>query len=341
MPAKFFQLNTNLQTTLESILEETWDAFPQLAQNQVAATWIVYEPPCQVNTGGAIAADTFWKYQPPGASYRGVELIEPGALVQLFYLVAMHVWLEQGMAQLSPEIARALADMTTEGSHDATSFIVDVLSGTTSGPAIPAGPFETWQSQRNIVNRYFQQLGWPELRAINTNQKTWHEGPYGREREFFGKAFDNRNQLTTEAIARLLHSIIGGVSVSAPRSQAMMKLLQKTTTQPPTAADKTPPSLIATGLPPTVSQSTVSPSTVSVWSKSSIVNGKRHEAAYVEAGEAEGAYPYQLIVFTDTAQTKSVKKADESADTSGIIPFISERIFQASQALFQTNALEQ
>lgn len=332
MPAKFFQLNTNLQTTLEQILEETWDAFPQLAQNQVAVTWIVYEPPCQVNTGGAIASDTFWKYQPPGASYRGVELMEPGELVQLFYLVATHVWLEQGMAQLSPEIARALADMATEGAHDATSFIVDVLSGTTSGPAIPEGPFETWQSQRNIVNRYFQQLGWPELRAINTNQKTWNEGPYGRERAFFGKAFDNRNQLTTEATARLLHSIIGGVSVSAPRSQAMMKLLQKTAEPTPTEPAPATTSLIGRGLPPTAS----------LWSKESIDNGKRHEAAYVEAGEVEGAYPYQLVVFTDTtntAQTNSVKKASDNTDISAVIPFISERIFQAAQQLLQTDTL--
>ncbi|MEL6814710.1 MAG: serine hydrolase [Cyanobacteria bacterium J06598_3] len=326
MPAKFFKLHTDLQTTLERILEETWEAFPQLAQNQVAATWIVYGPPCQVNTGGAIAADTFWKYRPPGASYRGVELIEPDALVQLFYLVAMHVWLEQGMAQLSPEIARALADMTTEGAHDATSFIVDVLSGTTSGPAIPAGPFETWQSQRNIVNRYFQQLGWPELRAINLNQKTWNEGPYGREREFFGKAFDNRNQLTTEATARLLHSIIGGVSVSGPRSQAMMKLLQKPAIHSPTETDQTT-SLIASSLP----------STISLWSKASIVKGKRHETAYVEADSAEGAYPYQLTIFTDTAH--GTKKTAKNSDTSGVIPFISERIFQASQQLLKADAL--
>ncbi len=38
--------------------------------------------------------------------------------------------------------------------------------------------------------------------------------PYGRERAFYGEMLDNRNMLTTNAIARLLHSIVGGVAVS-------------------------------------------------------------------------------------------------------------------------------
>ena len=82
MPAKFFLTNANLRASLERILEATWTAFPQLAQNQIALTWIVYEPPYQVNTGGALSAEAFWQYQPQGASYRGIEPIEPAGLVQ-------------------------------------------------------------------------------------------------------------------------------------------------------------------------------------------------------------------------------------------------------------------
>ena len=33
--------------------------------------------------------------------------------------------------------------------------------------------------------------------------------------------------LTTDAVARLLHSIVGGVAVSSVRSQQMMKLLKR------------------------------------------------------------------------------------------------------------------
>ncbi|MEL6779926.1 MAG: serine hydrolase [Cyanobacteria bacterium J06597_16] len=319
MPAKFFIPDPDLQTTLEDILEETWDAFPQLAQNQISLTWITYEPPYQVNTGGALSAEDFWKYQPAGASYRGVELVDPDSLVQLFYLVAMHVWLEQGMAQTSPEIVRAMTDMVVEGSNDATSFIVDVLSGTTSGPIIPAGPFETWQSQRNIVNRYFQQLGWPELRAVNLNQKTWSDRPYGREREFLGKTFENHNRLTTEAVARLLHSIVGGVSVSSGRSQTMMALLQSVRSEREhletgRTHGSSPGQAVDVGLPPTAKQ----------WSKNSDSRHRLRSMTYVEA---EGIHPYQLVAFIEG-----------NADTpqADILQLVSQRIFQAAKQAFQT-----
>ena len=171
------------------------------------------------------------------------------------------------MVQPSSEISRALTDMVRAASDDATSYIVDVLSGTTSGPSLPPGPSETWRSQRNIVNRYFQQLGWPELRSINLNQKTWHNGPYGRERDFLGEAFENRNRLTTEATARLLHSIVGGVSVSGARSVSMMDLMRRSLDSSAAIAqfDQTQPNqtqasqtqldqmagLIGAGIPPT------------------------------------------------------------------------------------------
>ncbi len=309
MTAKFFLTNADLRASLERILEATWVAFPQLAQNQIALTWIVYEPPYQVNTGGALSAEAFWQYRPQGASYRGIEPIEPAGLVQLFYLVATQVWLEQGMVQPSPEISRALTDMVKDSSDDATSYLVDVLSGTTSGPSLPPGPLETWRSQRNIVNRYFQQLGWPELRSVNLNQKTWHNGPYGRERDFLGDAFENRNQLTTEATARLLHSIVGGVSVSSVRSVGMMDLMQRSLdpTAVPTRAEPIA-SFIGAGLP----------QTAKLWSKAGVSSQVSHDAAYVEAA---GHLPYLLVVFTEGAAQRQNKD---------LIPFLSRQVFAAT-----------
>jgi len=73
--------------------------------------------------------------------------------------------------------------MIVDSSNDATGLVVDVLTGTTSGPELPPGPFETWKSQRNIINRYFQ-LGWAEMETININQKTWGDGLW-RERMFW------------------------------------------------------------------------------------------------------------------------------------------------------------
>lgn len=310
MPAKFFLPDAELQSALELVLEATWTTFSQLAPNQIAITWITYEPPYRVNTGGALSAEEFWRYQPPGASYRGVEQVDPESIVKLFYLVAMQVWLEQGMVQPTSEIERSLTDMIVRNSHDAMSHVLDVLSGTTSGPSLPPGPFETWQSQRNIVNRYFQQLGWPELRAINLNQKLWCDRPYGRERDFLGEAFENRNRLTGEAIARLLHSIVGGVSVTSARSQRMMDLLQ---CPPPVSQQSS--SSIGSGLP----------SIARVWSQAGISHQVRHEAAYIES---ESSHPYLLVVLTE---------GEENSANSEIIPFVSERIFTAAQQRFESS----
>lgn len=315
MAAKFFLTNADLRASLERILEATWTAFPQLAPNQIAITWVVYEPPYQVNTGGALSAEAFWQYRPQGASYRGVELVDSAGMVKLFYLVAMHVWLEQQMVQPAAEIARAMTDMILHASDDAMSYVLDVLSGTTSGPSLPPGPFETWKSQRNIVNRYFQQLGWPELRSVNMNQKIWADGPYGRERDFLGEAFENRNRLTTEATARLLHSIIGGVSVSGARSVSMMDLMKRSLDMATSSANHAPQEgFIGAGLSPTAKLS------AKLWSHTGVSSLVRHEAAYVEA---EGRSPYLLVTFTEGDRQRP----------ENLIPFISKQIFEATGQL--------
>ncbi|HIK43745.1 MAG TPA: serine hydrolase, partial [Leptolyngbyaceae cyanobacterium M65_K2018_010] len=191
----FFDPDPDLNQRLTQVLDQLWADFPSLAQTQIAVTWIVYDPPYITNTGGALSATEFWQHRPRGASYRGVELIYPASVVKLFYLVAAQEWLEQGMVPPSAELDRALRDMIVDSSNDATSLVIDVLTGTTSGPELPPGPFETSQYQRNLINRFFQSLQWPELETVNLNQKTWCDGPYGRERAFVGEHYENRNRL--------------------------------------------------------------------------------------------------------------------------------------------------
>jgi len=221
----FFHPDPQLETLGTGIIEATRTQFPALGINQIAMTWVIYDPPISVNTGGALTPEEFWKYPVRGFEYRGIERIYPASVVKLFYLVALYEWLEKGMLQISPELERAVKDMIVDSSNDATGLVVDVLTGTTSGPELSPGPFDTWKSQRNIVNRYFQSLNWPELESVNVNQKTWCDGAYGRERAFLGELMENRNMLTTNATARLLHSIVGGVAASSQSSQAMMQLL--------------------------------------------------------------------------------------------------------------------
>jgi len=302
----FFRKDPQLTEVADLILQATWEQFPELAPNQIALTWVIYEPPLAVNTGGALSPTEFWKHQPRGVHYRGVELIYPASVVKLFYVVALYEWFAKGMASRSPEVDRAIRDTIVDSSNDSTSLLVDVLSGTTSGPELPPGPFETWKQQRNIVNRYFQQLGWSELKTINVNQKTWCDGPYGRERAFVGEMLENRNALTTNATARLLHSIVGGVAVSPQSCQEMMGYMKRDLDPQSLAAnpENQVTGFIGDGLP----------LDASVWSKAGWMSRVRHDAAYIELSDA---LPYLLVVFTEgKAQSQNEK----------LIPFISQQV---------------
>jgi beta-lactamase class A len=270
----------------------------------------VYEEPVIVNTGGALSVNEFWQYQVKGFSYRGVERIYPASIVKLFYLVAIHEWLQGGMISESLELNRAIRDAIVTSSNDATSLLVDVLTGTTSGPELPSNPFETWQKQRNIINRYFASLGWSELESINVNQKTWCDGAYGRERAFLGELMENRNMLTTDGVARLLHSIIGGVAISSERSQKMMQLLKRSL-NPAEFIDSDGENQITGFIGEAL------PSNAQIWSKAGWTSQVRHDAAYIEI---PGVSPYLLTIFTE---------GKDNAQNKSILPFISRLVVEA------------
>lgn len=309
----FYQKDPILEELGNKILGATWQQFPELARNQIAMTWLVYDPPFPVNMGGAIADSEFWKYPIRGFGYRGLELFYPASVVKLFYLVAVQEWLGKGMISTSPELERAIRDMIVNSSNDAASLVVDVLTGTTSGPELPPEPFKTWQGQRNIVNRYFQSLGWEELQGINVNQKTWGDGSYGRERASLGEYREHQNHLTTDATARLLHSIVGGVAVSGERSQIMLKLMERSLDRVGLEKDQENQvqGFLGEGLP----------LGTKLWSKAGWMNQIRHDAAYIELPQG---LPYSLVVFTESVVNKKNKL---------LLPFLSQQVATAMATL--------
>lgn len=295
---QFFTPDPQLDRFGQEVLQAIWQDFPALGKEQIAMTWLVYDQDAPVNTAGALTAQDVWQYVPRGFSYRGGERIYPASIVKLFYLVALQEWLEKGMTSTSAEIDRAVHNMIVDSSNDATSLIVDILSGTTSGPEISTEPFKFWQQQRNIVNRYFQSLGWPELDKINVNQKTWGDGPYGRERAFVGAMYDNRNMLTTESTARLLHSVVAGIAVSSSRSQVMLELMQRNVAAgqivPPPDEENQVNGFLGEGLPPGSK----------LWSKAGWTSTVRHDAAYFEMSDR---LSMMLVVFTEgSAQNRQI-----------------------------------
>ena len=218
---------------------------------------------------------------PRRASYRGDVPIYPASVIKLFYLAAAHRWMEDGQLTDTPELRRALRDMIVDSSNDATHYVIDLLTGTTSGPELPDAEIKTWFDRRNAVNRYFAALGYT---GVNANKKPWGDGPYGRETQAIRLFAPKRNQLTTDATARLLGEIVNGRCVTPARSAEMMALLSRD----PASKDPDPDNqakFIGPVLPPGAK----------LWSKAGWTSQTRHDATYIVL--PNGA-KFTLVVFT-------------------------------------------
>jgi len=260
-------VSPRLQAVVDRAVEATLDQFraQQLATNQLAVTLV------DLRDSG----------QPMRASYRGQETIYPASVVKLFYLVAAHQWLEEGKLSETPELRRAMRDMIVESYNEATHYIIDLLTGTTSGPELPPEDLREWFDRRNAVNRYFAALGYT---GINANKKPWCEGPYGRETQAIRAFEPKRNALTTEATARLLADIVTGRAVSAERSREMLALMERD----PRSDSRDPDSqALFTGpaLPPGAR----------LWSKAGWTSETRHDATYIELPDGNR---FVLVTFT-------------------------------------------
>ncbi|HUR60093.1 MAG TPA: serine hydrolase [Opitutaceae bacterium] len=218
---------------------------------------------------------------PRRAAWRGDVAIYPASVVKLFYLAATHRWMQDGRIGDTPELRRAMKDMIVESSNDATAYIVDVLTGTTSGPELPEDELKAWFDRRNAVNRYFASLGYS---GINASKKPWGDGPYGRETQATKMFEPRRNLLTTDATARLLVEIASGRCVTPARSAEMMQILSRDPAKPDASPDSQARS-IGAALPPGAK----------LWSKAGWTSQTRHDAAYVEL--PNGA-KFVLVVFT-------------------------------------------
>jgi beta-lactamase class A len=231
--------------------------------------------------------------RPVTASFRGNERIYPASVVKLFFLAATHRWLEDKKIEDTPELRRALKDMIVDSSNEATQYIVDVLSHSTGGYELPPEEMKKWQYRRDAVNRYFTSLGYTN---INTNQKTFCEDAYGREKVSRGPNGENRNKLTTDATARLMMEIATGKSVSPRRSALMMELLKRDY-----AGSSTDPDDQAHGFSGIALQAV---NGARLWSKAGWTSTTRHDVAYIEL--PDGAKFVLATFTTDHANEREI-----------------------------------
>jgi len=245
---------------------------------RLAVTWVRYDTDQPVTGSGQ------------GAAWGDQRQIYPASVVKLIYAMAAEAWLQQDLLPEEPELRRAMRDMIADSSNDATGLLVDLLTGTTSGPALQGEAWELWQRQRRLVNDWLQGLGWPELEDVNCCQKTWGDGPYGRERVFYGVDLENRNALSTAATARALEAVMTDGVLSPPACQRLRELLARSLDRSQRAADpeNQVDGFLGAGLP----------EGSRLWSKAGWMSKARHDAAWWRAPDGS---PALLVAFSDGA----------------------------------------
>ena len=224
----------------------------------------------------------------PRGQHRGDERIYPASVIKLFYLAAAHRWLEDKKISDTAELRRALRDMIVDSGNEATGYVLDALTDTTSGLELPPAELAAWHENRNVVNRWFHSLGYD----LNANRKTWWEGPYGRDKQAVDQFTPSRNFLTTNTTARLLVQIATGQCVSENHCQQMLQLLSRDFTNP-NSTDHQGREFIGAGLPPDAK----------LWSKAGYMSTARHDAAIVELADGR---KFVLVIFTTRPDTKEI-----------------------------------
>ena len=280
-----------MASRLEAVLDQLDAEGRPGLRNSLSLTWIRYSevvPECG---------------QGFGAGWGEQRCLYPASVVKLIYAVAVEQWLQRDLIPDGDELQRALSDMIADSSNDATGLVVDLLSGTSSGPELHGERWSLWQRQRRLVNEWLGELNWPELDGVNCCQKTWGDAPYGRERRFYGADNAKRNALSTEATARMLEAVMTGAVVSPPACRRLRVLLSRSldAAQRRANPENQVDGFLGEGLP----------LDCHLWSKAGWMSQARHDAAWFNQS---GQPPTLLVVFsTGTDRSKDQRLLPELA----------------------------
>ncbi len=269
--------STALQRVVDRAVADTRAEFtaPELKPDQLAVT--------VVDLRGSA---------PVSANYRGEARIYPASVIKLFFAAYAHRRMEDGRLVDTPELRRGLRDMIVDSYNEATSYIVDAVTGTTSGPELPADELAAWSEQRGAVTRYFAGLGYANVYA---QRKTWGEGPYGREKQDMEAHPPARNYLSTNDTARLLVELAQGRCVSPAKSAQILELMQRDPFKPSEDPDSQDVGFTGPALSPGMK----------LWSKAGWVSWARHDAALIEL---PGGGRVVIVTFTDGREHANNRK---------------------------------
>ncbi len=286
---------------LNNILSTVCSNDKEYSNENFAVTWINYK----------IENNNLFKGYGFGINNR--KKIYPASIVKLVYGLAAYDWIRQGRLIISEEIRDAVKKMLFYSSNNATSFLVDILTGTTSGPRIEGESWKHWKYQRGIINDWLKELNWEELRGINCCQKTWDDGPFGREKEFYEYQNQNRNIMSTDSTAKILEEIMIHIDYQKNdlnlRSFLKRNLNKDALKEDPFNQVK---GFLGEGLP----------ESTTLWSKAGLMSEVRHDAAWwINSSSVQTL----LVVFGNGKQYFK--------DTS-LFPSIAKAVYEYNNSLY-------
>ncbi|BDA65952.1 hypothetical protein CAL7716_001180 [Calothrix sp. PCC 7716] len=160
------------------------------------------------------------------------ELRFPASVAKLFWMVYLY---SEYKAKLIPEGIvpyKKLVKMIQDSDNESASFIVDTITQTKSGEALPQEKIDQWVQKRLAINSFFEKAGYY---PINISQKLFptnyakNDAPIGRDLQIRGgdESHPIRNYTTTYHVARLLLEIYQEKAVSQKYSIRMKQLLKR------------------------------------------------------------------------------------------------------------------
>tara|TARA_Y100001968_G_scaffold49909_1_gene40316 strand:- start:107 stop:1000 length:894 start_codon:yes stop_codon:yes gene_type:complete len=290
----FYRQDPEMAFCLRGLLDRLEkEGRPNLQEN-IAITCIRYDNKSPSSSSGS------------GIGWNSNRNFYPASVVKVVYALATQVWLEKDLIVDSNELRRALHEMIAKSNNDATSYILDLLTGTTSGPSLNESNFESWKVQRQLINHWLNDLGWPEMKTWNCSQKTWSDGPFGREKDFYGKENENRNSMTTDGSARIFESVMTLDMLPKLAGENLIKVFERSLDPFGRKQDleNQVDGFLGAGLP----------LTSKLWSKAGLMSEVRHDVAWWEAPNKN---PMLAVVFTT---------GKEFAEDQFLLPAISSEL---------------
>ena len=271
----FYRQDPEMASCLKGILDRfEKEGRPNLKKN-IAITWIRYNNPIPSSSKGI------------GTGWNSNKSYYPASIVKIVYALATQIWIKKDLIVDSEELRRALYEMVANSNNDATSYILDLLTGTTSGPSLNEHNFIAWKIQRKSINSWLEELQWPEIKDWNCSQKTWNEGPFGREKDFYGKNNENRNSMTPDGTARIFESLMTNDMLPKVENELLIKVFKRSLdpVSRKKNIDNQVDGFLGDGLP----------LATKLWSKAGLMSEVRHDVAWWQAPNKN---PMLAVVFT-------------------------------------------